>query len=224
MWRSTVKSFREPPPANIPKPFSMLKHLRIENYVLIRSLDVDIDSGFCVITGETGAGKSILLGALGLVLGQRADSGILADAGKKCVIEAHFDVENTDLSDFFARNDLDFDTADSLLILRREVLPGGKSRAFVNDTPVLLPVLRELSFLLIDIHSQHETLTLGRAGFQLQLLDSYMEDTSGLLPEYSALYCKYKSLHAEIERLREEQAQGAREQDYWQFLLRNWTG
>ncbi|MCM1169239.1 MAG: DNA repair protein RecN [Bacteroides sp.] len=197
----------------------MLKHLRIENYVLIRSLDVDVDSGFCVITGETGAGKSILLGALGLVLGQRADSGILADAGKKCVIEAHFDVENTDLSDFFARNDLDFDTADSLLILRREVLPSGKSRAFVNDTPVLLPVLCELSFLLIDIHSQHETLTLGRAGFQLQLLDSYMEDTSGLLPEYSALYRKYKALQVEIERLREEQAQSAREQDYWQFLF-----
>lgn len=197
----------------------MLQHLRIENYVLIRFLDVDIDSGFCVITGETGAGKSILLGALGLVLGQRADSGILSDADKKCVIEAHFNVENLDLAGFFARNDLDFDASDSLLILRREVLPGGKSRAFVNDTPVLLPVLRELSFLLIDIHSQHETLTLGRAGFRLQLLDSYMEDSSGLLSEYAGLYNRYKVLSLQIERQREEQAQSAREQDYWRFLF-----
>ena len=197
----------------------MLQHLRIENYVLIRSLDVDMDSGFCVITGETGAGKSILLGALGLVLGQRADSGILSDAGKKCVIEAHFNVENIDLSGFFAKNDLDFDVSDSLLILRREVLPGGKSRAFVNDTPVLLPVLKELSFLLIDIHSQHETLTLGRAGFQLQLLDSYMEDAGGLLPAYAETYRLYKELYRQIERQKEEQAQSAREQDYWQFLF-----
>ena len=197
----------------------MLQHLRIENYVLIRSLDVDMDSGFCVITGETGAGKSILLGALGLVLGQRADSGILSDSDKKCVIEAHFNIENLDLSGFFARNDLDFDASDSLLILRREVLPGGKSRAFVNDTPVLLPVLRELSFLLIDIHSQHETLTLGRAGFQLQLLDSYMEDASGLLSEYAEVYRLYKELHRRLERQKEEQAQSAREQDYWQFLF-----
>ena len=197
----------------------MLQHLRIENYVLIRSLDVDMDSGFCVITGETGAGKSILLGALGLVLGQRADSGILSDAGKKCVIEAHFNVENIDLSGFFAKNDLDFDVSDSLLILRREVLPGGKSRAFVNDTPVLLPVLKELSFLLIDIHSQHETLTLGRAGFQLQLLDSYMEDDGGLLPAYAETYRLYKELYRQIERQKEEQAQSAREQDYWQFLF-----
>lgn len=197
----------------------MLQHLRIENYVLIRSLDVDMDSGFCVITGETGAGKSILLGALGLVLGQRADSGILSDSGKKCVIEAHFNIENLDLSGFFARNDLDFDASDSLLILRREVLPGGKSRAFVNDTPVLLPVLRELSFLLIDIHSQHETLTLGRAGFQLQLLDSYMEDASDLLSEYAEVYRRYKELSRQIERQKEEQAQSAREQDYWQFLF-----
>lgn len=197
----------------------MLQHLRIENYVLIRSLDVDMDSGFCVITGETGAGKSILLGALGLVLGQRADSGILSDAGKKCVIEAHFNVENIDLSGFFAKNDLDFDVSDSLLILRREVLPGGKSRAFVNDTPVLLPVLKELSFLLIDIHSQHETLTLGRAGFQLQLLDSYMEDDGGLLPAYAETYRLYKDLYRQIERQKEEQAQSAREQDYWQFLF-----
>ncbi|MDE5574573.1 MAG: DNA repair protein RecN [Bacteroidales bacterium] len=197
----------------------MLQHLRIENYVLIRSLDVDMDSGFCVITGETGAGKSILLGALGLVLGQRADSGILSDSGKKCVIEAHFNIENLDLSGFFAQNDLDSDASDSLLILRREVLPGGKSRAFVNDTPVLLPVLRELAFLLIDIHSQHETLTLGRAGFQLQLLDSYMEDASDLLSEYAGLYRRYKELHRQIERQKEEQAQSAREQDYWQFLF-----
>lgn len=197
----------------------MLQHLHIENYALIQALDVDIDSGFCVITGETGAGKSILLGALGLVLGQRADGGILLDAGKKCVIEAHFDVENMGLAGFFAANDLDFNEEDPLLILRREVLPNGKSRAFVNDTPVVLPLLKELSLFLVDIHSQHETLTLGRADFQLQLLDSYMDDSARIRPRYSEAYARYKSLHKEIERQREELDKYRKEQDYWQFLF-----
>lgn len=197
----------------------MLQHLHIENYALIQALDVDIDSGFCVITGETGAGKSILLGALGLVLGQRADGGILLDAGKKCVIEVHFDVENMGLAGFFAANDLDFNEEDPLLILRREVLPNGKSRAFVNDTPVVLPLLKELSLFLVDIHSQHETLTLGRADFQLQLLDSYMDDSARIKPRYSEAYARYKSLHKEIERQREELDKYRKEQDYWQFLF-----
>lgn len=197
----------------------MLQHLHIENYALIRSLDVDIDSGFCVITGETGAGKSILLGALGLVLGQRADSGILSDADKKCVIEAHFNVEHIGLADFFAANDLDFNPEDAMLILRREVLPNGKSRAFVNDTPVLLPVLKDLALFLIDIHSQHQTLTLGRADFQLQLLDSYMDSSAPLLGEYTQTFARYKVLRKEIEQEREELLQGQKEQDYRMFLF-----
>lgn len=196
----------------------MLQHLRIENYALIQSLDVAFDSGFCVITGETGAGKSILLGALSLVLGQRADSGILLDAGKKCVIEAQFHAGNVDLTDFLASNDIDFAPEDSLLLLRREVLPNGKSRAFVNDTPVLLPVLRDLAFLLIDVHSQHETLTLGRAGFQRQLLDSYTEGGTELLKEYSHVYGLYSTLRKQMEQDRENEGKWRKEQDYWQFL------
>lgn len=196
----------------------MLQHLRIENYALIQSLDVAFDSGFCVITGETGAGKSILLGALALVLGQRADSGILLDADKKCVIEAQFLTGNVDLTDFFASNDLDFNPEDSLLILRREVLPSGKSRAFVNDTPVLLPVLKDLAHLLIDIHSQHETLTLGNAAFQRQLLDSYIEEGAPLLKEYAESFAGYRKLHKEIGQEKEERDRLRKEQDYWQFL------
>lgn len=196
----------------------MLQHLRIENYALIQSLDVDFDAGFCVITGETGAGKSILLGALALVLGQRADSGILLDVGKKCVIEAQFYIGNADFSEFFSGNDIDFDPQDSLLILRREVLPSGKSRAFVNDTPVLLPVLKDLAHLLIDIHSQHETLTLGNAAFQRQLLDSYIEEGAALLKEYEDAFAAYRKLGKEIEQEKEERDNLRKEQDYWQFL------
>ena len=201
----------------------MLQHLRIENYTLIRSLDVDITPGFCVITGETGAGKSILLGALNLVLGQRADSGILFDAGKKCIIEAHFDTEGLDLRVFFEENDMDTTPGDTLLILRREVWPGGKSRAFVNDTPVTLPVLKELSRTLIDIHSQHETLTLGQSCFQLQLLDSYLENKR--LPQrYAEVYHRYDTLRKQLERQKEAQRKWRQEQDYWQFLYEELSG
>ncbi len=195
----------------------MLQHLRIENYALIRSLDVDITSGFCVITGETGAGKSILLGALNLVLGQRADSGILFDAGKKCVIEAHFDTSGIDLGRFLQENGIETETGDPLLILRREIWPGGKSRAFINDSPVTLPVLKDLAQSLIDIHSQHETLTLGHSDFQLQLLDSYLDDRS-LLPRYAEVYEKYEKTRKMLALAEEKHRKGQQEQDYRQFL------
>lgn len=195
----------------------MLQHLRIENYALIRSLDVDITSGFCVITGETGAGKSILLGALNLVLGQRADSGILFDAEKKCVIEAHFDTTGIDLRRFLQENDIETETGDPLLILRREIWPGGKSRAFINDSPVTLPVLKELAQSLIDIHSQHETLTLGHSDFQLQLLDSYLDDKA-LLPRYAEVYGKYEKARRLLALAEEKYRKGQQEQDYRQFL------
>ena len=195
----------------------MLQHLRIENYALIRSLDVDLSSGFCVITGQTGAGKSILLGALNMVLGQRADSGILFDSGKKCVIEAHFDTTGIDLRRFLQNNDIEAEAGDTVLILRREVWPGGKSRAFINDSPVTLPVLKELAQSLIDIHSQHETLTLGHSDFQLQLLDSYL-DNREILPRYAAAYEQYETLRKRLSQAREEHLKGEQEKDYLQFL------
>ena len=212
----------------------MLQHLSIENYALIRSLDADFAEGFCVITGETGAGKSILLGALGLVLGQRADSGILFDKNRKCIIEAHFDVKGLDLSRFTGRMDSAgdrereleesetdsavFDLEDNELILRREVLPSGKSRAFVNDTPVNLSILKELSAVLIDIHSQHQTLTLNTSAFQLKLLDSYLQDST-IIKRYQAVYEDYVLCRQKVENMEGNLAQWQQEQDYWRFLL-----
>ena len=145
----------------------MLKTLHIENYALIRQTDIAFDSGFVVITGETGAGKSILLGALGLLLGQRADTQVLADKEKKCVVEAVFDISGLGLEPLFSRYDADYD---DVLILRREILPSAKSRAFVNDSPASLQFLKELGGHILDIHSQYQTLTLKESAFQTQLL------------------------------------------------------
>ena len=145
----------------------MLTTLHIENYALIRETDVDFREGFVAITGETGAGKSILLGALGLLLGQRADTAVLADKGRKCVVEAQFDISGLGLEPLFAEADIDYDDQ---LILRREILPTGRSRAFAGDTPVQLPFLRSLGASIIDIHSQHQTLTLADSTFRLHLL------------------------------------------------------
>lgn len=205
--------------------------MSIENYALIKSLDVDFASGFCVITGETGAGKSILLGALGLVLGQRADSAILFDKHRKCIIEARFNVQGMDLSRFAGGEDAAgspdsegeeaesyFDIEDGILMLRREVLPNGKSRAFVNDTPVNLSILKELSSALIDIHSQHQTLTLNTSAFQLKLLDSYLQDP-GIIGRYEAAYGEYARCSREVESLEKKSDQWQKDQDYWRFLL-----
>lgn len=191
----------------------MLTTLHIENYALIRETDVSFKSGFVTITGETGAGKSIMLGALGLLLGQRADSAVLADKGRKCVVEARFDIAGLNLQPLFEEADVDYD---DLLILRREILPAGKSRAFANDTPVQLPFLKALAPLIIDIHSQHQTLTLADSHFRLSLLDTL---AANQLPQtsYQATYQEYTTLKRKLEELTSTEAQNRRDADYLQF-------
>ncbi len=193
----------------------MLENLHIENYALIAASDISFDSGFTVITGETGAGKSILLGALALVLGQRADSHVLFDPQRKCVVEAAFNISKLSLQQFFADNDLDYDDH---LILRRELSPAGKSRAFVNDTPVTLPLLRSIAQQLIDIHSQHETLTLVGSAFQTRLLDTFNGGKEAF-SDYSAAYANYMALKRHLEQLSAADAQAKRDLDYNQFLF-----
>ncbi len=193
----------------------MLQSLHIENYALIREADIRFGEGFTAITGETGAGKSILLGALGLLLGQRADSAVLADKERKCIVEARFDIAGLALQPLFEEADVDYD---DLLILRREILPAGKSRAFANDTPVQLPFLKALAPLIIDIHSQHQTLTLGDSRFRLSLLDT-LADSAGekSFKSYQQAYGAYSALKRELESLTTEEAQNRRDADYLQF-------
>ena len=147
----------------------MITSLSIENFALIEKLDIDFSNGFSIITGETGAGKSILLGALGLVLGKRADLTSLKNKDEKCIVEANFSIGKYDLEFFFESNDLDYDQE---TIIRREILPSGKSRAFVNDSPVNLQQLQDLSFYLIDVHSQHQTLELSEEEYQFKIIDA----------------------------------------------------
>ena len=183
----------------------MLTTLHIENYALIRETDVDFREGFVAITGETGAGKSILLGALGLLLGQRADTAVLADKGRKCIVEAQFDISGLGLEPLFAEADIDYDDQ---LILRREILPTGRSRAFAGDTPVQLPFLRSLGTSIIDIHSQHQTLTLADSTFRLHLLDT-LSSTAGkasAMPAYAAAYADYSRLKRDLEELTSTEA------------------
>ena len=153
----------------------MLTQLSIHNYALINHLSIDFSSGLSIITGETGAGKSILLGALGLVLGNRADLSSLKDTSKKCIVEAKVAVSNYNLKEFFEEVELDYE---DITILRREILPSGKSRAFVNDTPVTLTVLNELKSKLIDVHSQHQTMRLSDTSFQFTVLDALAKNTA----------------------------------------------
>lgn len=191
----------------------MLTHLHIENYALIRESDIDLAPGFVVITGETGAGKSILLGALSLLLGQRADTQVLQDKERKCVVEAVWDVVGLGLEPFFESNELDYDPQ---MILRREISPSGKSRAFVNDVPVQLALLKELGARIVDIHSQHQTLTLGDRHFQTQLLDTFSSQPQ-LLADYQKAYAEYAGLKRRLEELTSQEAAGRREQDFLQF-------
>lgn len=191
----------------------MLKRLQIRNYALIRELEVDFASGLTIITGETGAGKSILLGALSLILGQRADSSVLKDKENKCFVEGLFDVNGYGLDPLFAENDLDYD---SQVIFRREIAPNGKSRAFVNDTPVNLKTLQDLGARLIDIHSQHQSLELGNRIFQLMILDKFAGNDA-LLNEYRAGFTRYKSLQAELAGAEERAIRLRAELDYIQF-------
>ena len=191
----------------------MLRRLQIRNYALIRELDVDFTSGFTIITGETGAGKSILIGALSLILGQRADTGVLKDKESKCTVEGVFEVDGYGLEGLFAENDLDYD---SQVIFRREITPNGKSRAFVNDTPVNLKTLQDLGIRLIDIHSQHQSLELGNRMFQLMVLDNYAGN-SALLNEYQSKYKIYKAFLAELSEAEERAIRLRQELDYFQF-------
>ena len=194
----------------------MLKSLFIRNFVLIDSLDIKFDKGFSVITGETGAGKSIILGALSLVLGQRADGKSIKNGSEKCVIEAVFDVSRYKLEEFFLTNDLEYDA--EICILRRELFASGKSRAFVNDSPVPLSVVKELGSRLIDIHSQHQNLLLGDNRFQLKVID-VMAENDILLILYRKEYSRYLSLKKELKELTEKALQTKQEEDYVRFQL-----
>jgi len=180
----------------------MLKHLFIQNYALIEHLDLDLYSGFNIITGETGAGKSILLGALGLILGTRADSSAIKQGAEQCVVEVTFDIQHYDLVSFFEENDLDYSPE---LVVRRQVTSAGKSRAFVNDTPVTLVQLKGLAERLIDIHSQHANLLLQDAPFQMQVLDAFAKNEK-LLADYAIGYSRWSALKQGIAaKLREHE-------------------
>lgn len=193
----------------------MLRNLTIDNYALIDRLDIDFDDGLSVITGETGAGKSIILGALSLVLGSRADSKVALYASSKCVVEATFDVEPYRLEALFDELDVDYSAS---TIVRREILPNGKSRAFVNDTPVGLQQLRTLTSRLIDIHSQHENLMLSNSDFQLDIVDT-LADTADDLHKYTDLFNRYRDTRQQLRTLRDESDRFLAEKDYIEHQL-----
>ena len=193
----------------------MLKQLHISNYALIDELSVGFETGFNVITGETGAGKSILLGALGFALGDRADTGVLYDKDKKCVVEAQFELEDENLKPLFEESDLDFETE---CIFRRELNPQKKSRAFINDTPVALQTMKEIGSQLVDIHSQHDSLLLTDADFQLKLLDEIAQNGE-LLSEYQTEYSHYNALKRKLNELKEMASKNTAENDYLKFQL-----
>lgn len=191
----------------------MLNHLSIQNYALIDKLEVDFSNGLTIITGETGAGKSILLGALGLIAGNRADAQSLQDKTQKCIIEASFNIKDYLLKDFFWANELDYELTTSI---RREITPEGKSRAFINDTPVTLTQLKSLAERLIDIHSQHQTLTLNGSEFQLSVVDAYAKHTD-TLAEYTVNFKQFKSLEKALNDLLTRESQAKKDLDYFQF-------
>ncbi len=193
----------------------MLQSLSIKNYTLINALSINFSNGFSVITGETGSGKSILLGALGLVLGQRAEGNILKDTSKKCVIECTFNISKYQLTNFFEKNELDYDEE---TIIRREVLPSGKSRAFVNDSPVTIKLLRELGLRLVDIHSQNQNLTLENWTYQMEVVDSYAQN-SELLKSYQNSFKQYSNLQHQLQQQQEKAEQEKADLDYFQFQL-----
>lgn len=191
----------------------MLQQLRIQNFALIEESHVLFNNGLTVITGETGAGKSILLGALGLTLGNRADTSTLHDKTKKCVIEAIFNIKNYQLKSFFEKHELDFEETTTI---RREITPEGKSRAFINDTPTNLSVLKELGEQLIDIHSQHETLLLKETQFQFELVDAFAQ-TANLFQEYKKQFAELQKQRRTLQELTEQEVQAKKELDYFQF-------
>jgi len=193
----------------------MITSLSIKNYALIEKLSIDFSKGFSIITGETGAGKSIILGALGLVLGKRADLTSLKNKDEKCIIEAHFAISKYNLASFFESNDLDYEED---TIIRREILPSGKSRAFINDSPVNLQELQELSLYLIDIHSQHQTQELSEEKVQFEIIDAIVDNLQNILG-YQTLLKSYKSDKSKLNSLVKKQSESAKEQEYNTFLL-----
>ena len=193
----------------------MIKSLTIDNFALIDNLNVKFEDGLSIITGETGAGKSIILGAIGLILGQRADSKSLRSDERKCVIEGYFDITQYSLQNFFVDNDLDYDDN---TIIRREIYPSGKSRAFVNDVPVRLDTLNSLGENLVDIHSQHQTLKLADPNFQMIVLDA-VADNSNLLDKYKVELKEFKKASKSYDKLQSEQAELIKAFDYNSFLL-----
>lgn len=194
----------------------MLKHLYIKNFTLIKELDIDLQPGFSVITGETGAGKSIMLGAINYLLGQRTDIKSILPGADKCTIEATFSIEGYDLKSLFEENDTDF--YEQECIIRREFSTSGKSRAFVNDTPANLTFLKELGFHLIDIHSQHQNLLISKEDFQLHILD-IMAQNHSLLEQYHTSFSEYRQTEQELKKAKEDIAKSRAEEDYLLFQL-----
>ncbi len=192
----------------------MLKQLYIRNFTLIDTLDIELKPGFSVITGETGAGKSIILGAIGLLLGQRADAKNIKQGADKCIIEAHFDLSKYSLKVFFENNDIEYDAHDT--IIRRELTSAGKSRAFINDTPVSLAILKELGEQLVDIHSQHQNLLLNKQDFQLNVVD-IIANNNDLLSQYRTAYNKYQETKKKLENLILEIEQNRSNSDFLRF-------
>lgn len=194
----------------------MLVKLFVQNYALIKELDVELENGLTIITGETGAGKSILLGALSLILGTRADSSVLLDKNEKCIVEGTFRIDEYELNDFFSSNELDYE---NVTTLRREINPAGKSRAFINDTPVTINLLKELGDRLIDIHSQHQTLMLNDNSFQLNLIDSF-SGTAKLIEKYSESFSVYRKLMKEYLIIKEKAEKNKADLEYYQFQFK----
>ena len=192
----------------------MLQQLYIKNFTLIDELNIELHPGFSVITGETGAGKSIILGAIGLLLGQRADSKSIKQGADRCVIEAHFDLSRYDLKPFFDENDIEYDDHDT--IIRRELTAAGKSRAFINDTPVALTMLKELGDQLMDVHSQHQNLLLNKQDFQLNVVDILANDSKEL-EDYQQCFANYQQKMKELNQLREEIERNKQNADFLQF-------
>ncbi len=193
----------------------MIKRLSISNYVLIDKLSIEFNEGFTSITGETGAGKSILLGALGLILGDRADTQSLANDKRKCIVEAEFQINKYTLQSFFKKNDLDYF---DLAVVRREISPNGRSRAFINDTPVNLNLLKQISQFLVDIHSQHQTLLINKQDYQLNIIDSYCNNDT-LIQTFKEKFSFYKQQKSELKTLIDKENTLKNEIDYKTFLL-----
>lgn len=195
----------------------MLKQLYIKNFTLIDELDIQLHPGFSVITGETGAGKSIILGAIGLLLGNRADTKAIKAGCDRCTIEAHFDLSRYDMQNFFTEHDIDYDAEDT--IIRRELTAVGKSRAFINDTPVALSLMRELGESLVDIHSQHQNLLLQKEDFQLNVVDIIAQDNK-LLGDYRATYNQYRQAQQRLAKMEEEIARSRENEEFLRFQFK----